>query len=280
MIDFLTPVTAKAITLPLALAAITVFSGCATTSNPEARSAYDQTQKTLASQPVAIISDGCLIRIENGKNDIMYQQSDLASVALAQTVKSRLIEKGVKVSHTSSPFICGSGTKEMLAKMDILVTADGKDQANTAYPIVSSSNKFDSTTNQAYLNLYKAIIKNVKDINYETSVFKDLGLDDASLNTIRNIEGANKVFVVKAAGSQPSMGARMTTGILGAVVLVAGATSVPILTTGQNYAIYLVNLETNQVEWSKSGDIKGNVFKMPVDNSYVVPKMLDPLYAE
>ncbi len=272
--------TSKVLPLSLMFVGMATLSGCATTNNLEARSAYDQTQKTLASQPVAIISDGCLIRIENGKNDIMYQQSDLASVALAQTVKSRLIEKGVKVSHTSSPFICGSGTKEMLAKMDILVTADGKDQVNKAYPIISSTNKFNSTTNQAYLNLYKALVKNVKDVNYETSVFKNLELDSTSLNIIKKTEGANKVFVVKAAGSQPSMGARMTTGILGAVVLVAGATSVPILTTGQNYAIYLINLETNQVEWSKSGDIKGNVFKMPVDNSYVLPKMLDPLYAE
>lgn len=280
MINFLTPAITKALTLPLALAAITAFSGCATTMDPEIRSSYDKTQQNLQSKPVGIISDGCLIRIENGKNDIMYQQSDLASLAMAQTVKSRLMEKGVKISHTSSPFVCGSGTKEMLTKMDILVTADAKDKANTAYPILSSSNKFNAVTNQAYLDLYKAILKTGKIANNGSRVYKDLALDTASLGIIKNTEGANKVFVVMASGSQPSMGARMVTGALGAAILVTGVSSVPILTKGQNYTIHLIDLDSNQVEWSKSGDIKGNVFKMPVDNNYVVPKMFDPLYVE
>ena len=274
------PAVAKALTLPLVLATITAVSGCATTMKPEVRSAYDKTQQTLQSQAVAIISDGCLIRIENGKNDIMYQQSDLASLAIAQTVKSRLMEKSVKISHTSSPFVCGAMTKEMLTKMDILLTADAKDQLNTTYPLLSSSNKFDSATNQAYLELYKAVLKTNKVTDKGLGVYKNLALDSTSLNLIKKTEGTNKVFLVMAAGSQPSMGARMVTGALGAAVLVAGATSVPILTKGQTYAIYLLNLETNQVEWVKSGDIKGNVFKMPVDNSYVVPKMFDPLYVE
>ena len=270
----------KVLKLALACTTVTALASCATTMKPEVRSAYDQTQQTLTTQPVAIISDGCLIRVETGKNDIMYQQSDLASLAMAETVKSRLLEKGVKVNHTSSPFVCGALTKKMLTEMDILVTAEAKDQLNTTYPLLSSNNKFDSVTNQAYLDLYQAILKTNKVTSKDPSAYKDLGLETTSLNIIKKTEGTSKVFVVMASGSQPSMGARMITGALGAVVLVAGATSVPILTTGQNYAIYLINLETNQVEWVKSGEIKGNVFKMPVDSSYTVPKMLEPLYAE
>ena len=272
--------TAKMVSLPLALAAITAFSGCATTMKPDTRSAYDTTQQTLKTQPVNIISDGCLIRIEGGKNDIMYQQSDLASQALAQTVKTRLTEKGVKINKVSSPFICGSLTKEELTKMDILVTHDAKDQVNTTYPLLSSTNKFDLAVNQAYLNLHSAIRKTNKITGGEPSAYKDLGLDITSLNTIKKTEGTDKVFLVTASGSQPSMGARMATGALTVVAVAAGGSTGYILQKGQYYSIYLVNLETNQVEWTKGGEMKGNVFKMPVDSSYTVPKMLEPLYTE
>ena len=272
--------TAKTLSLPLALAAITVVSGCATTMKPDMRLAYDTTQQTLKSQPVNIISDGCLIRIEGGKNDIMYQQSDLASQALAQTVKTRLTEKGVKINKVSSPFICGSLTKDELMKMDILVTHDAKDQVNTTYPLLSSTNEFDAAVNQAYLNLHSAIRKINKVTGVELSAYKDLALDINSLNTIKKVEGTNKVFLVTASGSQPSMGTRMATGALTVAVAFAGGSTGYVAQKGQYYSIYLINLETNQVEWTKGGEMKGNIFKMPVDSSYTVPKMLEPLYTE
>lgn len=277
MIKLSIPTVAKSVTLPLALASITVFSGCATMS-PESRLAYDQTQKTLANQPVAIITDGCIVRVEMGKNDIMYQHSDLASQAMAQTIKTRLTEKGVKVSNTSSPFVCGTLTKETLTKMDILTTEKAKDQLNNAYPVLSSTNKFDSITNQAYLNLYTALDKKKTEANKAKTTYTALELDSNSLNSIRKIEGTNKAFVSMVTGSKPSVGASL---VLGAATAVAtGGAYVSTLQKGQNYAIYLVNLETNQIEWVKTGVVQGNVFKMPVDSSYTLPKMLDPLYAE
>lgn len=270
----------KTLTLPVVLASLTVLSGCATTKIPERQLIYGKTQQTLQSQPVSIISDGCVIRIEAGNNDIMYQQSDQASRAIAQTLKTRLITKGVKVNDVSSPFICGSGSKEMLTKMDIMLTDGAKDRSNTTYPILSSTNNFDSETNKAYLGLYAALVKSRKSTDSDPTAYKNLNLDSNSLRMIKKLERANKVFVVVASGSQPSMGARVATGALGMVGMVAGVSNMDILTKGQNYAIYLVNLETNQVEWRKFGEIKGNMFTMPVDSSYNLPKMLDPLYAE
>ena len=146
----------KVLTLPVALAVVTVFSGCATTTNPEARSAYDKTQQNLKAQSVGIISDGCVLRVEVGKDDIMYQNSDALSVAIANTLKERLTEKGVVVNNVSSPFVCGALTQKELSQMDILATEDAKDVLNTNYPVLSSSNTFDGVTNQAYLNLYTA----------------------------------------------------------------------------------------------------------------------------
>lgn len=270
----------KTATLSLALAVTTLFSGCATTTNPEVRSAYDQTQQSLKFRPVSIISDGCLIRIENGNNDIMYQQSDIASRAIAQTVKSKLVEKGVKVNHISSPFICGARTKEMLTKMDIVLTDGAEEQPNTAYPILSSTNTFDSVTNKAYQDLYKALIISRKAANDDPTDYPDLLLDSKSLQIIKQIEGANKIFVVLADGAQPSVGARVATGAIGMLGMITGISSMDILVKSQDYGIYLIDLQTNQLQWHKVGDIEGNIFKMPVDNSYVLPRMLDPLYAE
>lgn len=270
----------RTLALPLIMVSVTVLSGCATTNKAETRLAYDKTQQTLQSQSVSIISDGCLIRIENGNNDIMYQQSDMASRAIAQTVKARLLEKGLKVNHISSPFICGSRTKEMLTKMDIMLTDGAKEQPNTAYPVLSSTNNFDSVANTAYQDLYKALIVARKAASNDPTDYTDLLLNSKSLQIIKKIEGANKVFVVLADGAQPSAGARVTSGALGMVGMIVGGSSMDILVKSQNYGIYLVDLETNQLKWSKVGNIEGNVFKMPVATSYVLPKMLDPLYPE
>lgn len=270
----------KTFTLPLMIASITVMSGCATTMKPEVRSAYDQTQQSLANQSVAVITDGCIVRVEIGKNDIMYQQSDLVSLAMAQTVKTRLTEKGLKISNTSSPFVCGTITKDALTKMDILITDKAKDQLNTAYPILSSTNSFDATTNQAYLNLYTALDNKKAEANKAKTAYTALGLDTTSLNSIRKAEGANKVFVAMVTGAKPSFGYSMAIATVSVVATQGTYAGTSYASQGQFYTIYLVNLETNQIEWAKSGDITGNVFKMPVDEAFTLPKMFDPLYAE
>lgn len=277
MINFFTAKAAKTVSLPLALAAITVVSGCATTTNPEARSAYDKAQQNLKSQPVAIVSDGCVLRVEVGKDDIMYKNSDALSVAIANTLKDRLTEKGVIVNNVSSPFICGALTQKELAQMDILVTEDAKDVLNTSYPVLSSSNTFDAITNQSYLNLYTALVnaKKISANNMKTGSYTPLSLDDASLNTIRKTEGANKIFVVLGAANKQSFGLKLTAAstspLAGAMINKA---------PGKDYAIHLVNLETNQIEWNKSGKIDSEVFKTPITGTIATKKMLDPLYPE
>ena len=269
--------TAKTVSLPLALAAVTVFSGCTTTTNPEARSAYDKAQQNLKSQPVAIVSDGCVLRVEVGKDDIMYKNSDALSVAIANTLKDRLTEKGVIVNNVSSPFICGALTQKELAQMDILATEDAKDVLNTSYPVLSSSNTFDAITNQSYLNLYTALVnaKKISATNMKTGSYTPLSLDDASLNTIRKTEGANKIFVVLGAANKQSFGLKLTAAstspLAGAMINKA---------PGKDYAIHLVNLETNQIEWNKSGKIDSEVFKTPITGTIATKKMLDPLYPE
>lgn len=260
----------------LSAATISILSGCASTPSAESRLAYQQTQQSLASQPVAVISDGCLLRVEMGKDDILYQQSDLVSVSMAQTVKSRLMEKGVTVKHTSSPFVCGALTKEELTKLDILTTADAKDVPNTRYPLLSSSNRLDASTNQAYLNLFSAIDKAKKLADNSKGEKTPLGLDATSLASVRSTEGTNKVFVAMVSGSKPSFGASMAVGVATAVA--SGGTYVSTLQKGQHYAVYLVDLQNNQIEWSKSGTVKGEVFKMPVSDRFEQPELLKPLY--
>jgi len=268
----------KTLALPLAIAAVTVFSGCATTASPEARSAYDTTQQNLKSQPVSVISDSCIIRVKVGRNDIMYQQSDLTSLAMAQTVKTRLTNKDVKVSKTSSPFVCGALSKEGLAKLDIKMTDKDKDVPITAYPVLSSTNTFDTATNQAYLNLFTAL-KDKKATVFQTKgEHVALNLDANSLKTIRQTEGVNKTFVTMVTASKPSFGAAMSVGA--ATVIATGGAYASQVKEVQYYATYLVNLETNQIEWAKSGDLQGNVFKMPVSTSLDTKKMFEPLYTD
>lgn len=270
---------AKAMSLPLALSAITVLSGCATTTSPESRLAYDNTQQTLKTQPVSVISDGCVLRVEIGKNDILYQQSDATSLAMMYTVKEALSDKGLTVSRTTSPFVCGALPKDALMKMDILTTADAKDTLNTDYPILSATNTFDTVTNQAYLNLFNAFDKKKrKEIEVAKGASVDLALDKTTLDTIQQLEGTNKVFVSMVAGSKPSFGYSMAVGITTAVATAGTGYSVP--QAGQSHDLYLINLTTNKVEWGKSIAFTGQLFKMPVDERFAYKGILNPLYAE
>ena len=264
-------------TLAIALTTVTLISGCATTVSPESRLAYDKNQQALKLKPVSIISDGCLIRVEMGKNDILYQQSDLASLSMMATVEEALSEKGLKISRTTAPFICGSLSKEDLTKVDILITEDAKDELNTAYPILGSTNTFDSVTNQTYLNLLTALDSDKrKAIKASEGKNVDLGLDQSSLNALKNLEGANKVFISMVTGSKPSFGYSMAMGVSTAVV--SGGTGFLTPQPGQFHHLYLINLDDNTIEWGKTTGFAGQVFKLPVNERFVYKDMLNPLY--
>ena len=269
----------KMLTLPLAIAAVTIFSGCATTASPEARLTYDKTQQNLKSQSVSVISDGCLIRVEMGKNDVLYEQSNLTSLAMMATVEEALSERSLKVSRTTAPFVCGALSKEALAKMDILANANAKDELNTAYPLLSSTNNLSQATNQKYLTLLEAFAQDKrKEIDQAKGNSVNLGLDKTTLETLREIEGTDKVFVSMVTGSKPSFGYSMAMGVTTAVA--TGGTGFATPQQGQFHHLYLVDLTTNTVDWAKSTAFNGQVFKMPVNERLSYKGMLTPLYAE
>jgi len=270
---------AKALTVSLAAATMLAISGCATTTSPESRLAYDQTQKSLANQPVTVLSDGCLIRVEMGKNDILYQQSDAASVAMMHTVKEALNEKGLTVTRTTAPFVCGTLTKEALTKMDIAATAGAKEQPNTAYPLLSADNSFDTATNQAYLTLFSTLNKAKRqEIEAAKGASVELALDQTTLTAIQKMEGTDKVFVSMVTGSKPSFGYSMAVGVTTAVATAGTGFSAP--QQGQFHHLYLLNLKTNKIEWGKTAAFNGHVFKMPVNERFAYKGILAPLYAE
>lgn len=269
----------KTTALASAFAAMALMTGCATTTvSPEARSAYDKTQQSLKAQPVSIVSDACVLLVEMGQDDIMYQHSNALPVAMANTLKDSLNKQGVTVNHLSSPFVCGAMTQKELLEMDILATEDAKDVPNTDYPILSTNNAFDNVTNQAYLNLYKALVNVRKESaeSQKTGTNVPLNLDTASLNKIRQTENSDKVFVLLAAANKQSFGLRFvaasTSPLAGALINRA---------PGSVYSIHLVNLKTNQVQWNNSGLITTEVFKSPVTGTVnTKDKILSPLYAE
>lgn len=275
----MTPLFAKTATLSLALAAVSVLSGCATTTSPEARSAYDKTQQSLKAQPVSIVSDGCIVRVEMGKDDILYQQSDAASIAMMHTVKEALTEKGLRVTRSTAPFVCGTQSKETLTKMDILTTADAKDALNTDYPILSADNTFDGLTNQAYLNLFQALSSDKRKLaEGAKGASIDLGLDQNSLELIRKLEDTDKVFVSLVLGSKPSFGYSMAVGLSTAVA--TGGTGYSAPQQGVTHSLYLINLKTNKIELGKKTPFVGQVFKMPVNERLAYKGILEPLYED
>jgi len=270
----------KTTALASAFAAMALITGCATTAvSPEARLAYDQTQQRLAAQPVNIISDGCVVRVEVGRDAILYPQSDATSVAMMHTVKEALTEKGLTVSRVTAPFVCGILNKEDATKIDVKRTEDSKDTLNTEYPILSSSNTFDASTNQAYLNLFQALDRD-KQKQVKEAKGKSVALDmqQSDLNTLRQIEKTDKVFVSTINGSKPSFGYSMAMGITTAVA--TGGAAITTVQEGQSHALYLVNLKTNQIEWGKSQQFAGRIFKMPVDERLAYKGIIAPLYED
>ena len=214
-----------------------------------------------------------------GKNDVLYEQSNLTSLAMMATVEEALSERSLKVSRTTAPFVCGALSKEALAKMDILANANAKDELNTAYPLLSSTNNLSQATNQKYLTLLEAFAQDKrKEIDKAKGNSVNLGLDKTTLETLKEIEGTDKVFVSMVTGSKPSFGYSMAMGVTTAVA--TGGTGFATPQQGQFHHLYLVDLTTNTVDWAKSTAFNGQVFKMPVNERLAYKGMLTPLYAE
>ncbi|WP_201527263.1 MULTISPECIES: hypothetical protein [Psychrobacter] len=70
-------------------------------------------------------------------------------------------------------------------------------------------------------------------------------------NKSSHIKEVAKVFLSMVTGNKPSLGASRVMGTATAVA--TGGAYVSTLQKRQHYAIYLVNLETNQIEWVKTG---------------------------
>lgn len=273
MINNISPIIKLSLlTIPLTLAA------CSTMKvSPEARSAYDITQKKLASQPLSVISDGCVVRVELGKNDILYQQSDLSSIAMMNTVKEELSMRNLAVSRTSAPFVCGTYPEKVLKKTDIIKSLDSKELVNINYPILSSNNSFDAKTNQAYLDLFTAIgVLNKQDLKNAYGQKYNLGLSVPTLSALKQVEGTDKVFVSLLNASKPSFGYSMAMGVSTAVA--TGGTAYSIPQQGVSHSLYLVDLTTNSIDWSKSTSINAKVFKMPINERLEYENILEPLY--
>ena len=133
-------------------------------------------------------------------------------------------------------------------------------------------------TNQALLKLFTAIDSTTQKAKIAKGEYIPLALDQSSRDTIKQTVNANKVFVAMALGSKPSFGASMTVGAVTA--LASGGTYVSSLQKGQFYSLYLVNLDSNQVEWYKSGNLPGQPFKSTTPQIYNEADLLVPLYAK
>ena len=79
-------------------------------------------------------------------------------------------------------------------------------------------------------------------------------------------------------GSKPSFGYSMAMGVTTAVATGGGA--IMTVRQGQAHALYLVNLKTNQIEWGKSQEFAGRIFKMPVDERLAYKGVIAPLYED
>lgn len=268
-------------------ATLSFITVCATlsacqTMTPEMQQHHRHTQQKLAERPVALLADACLARVELGKDDILYQQSNAAAQAINQTLTSALHQQGVKISHSVAPFVCGFMPKEKTLKADIRMTEDAKDVPNTTYPLLSSNNvdkNTNSPTNKAYLTLLTHLDNNtLKSQARKISTGDKLALGLAANTRSQLIKalGSDKVFVSTVTGSKPSFTAAMTLGAITA--LASSGTYVSSLQKGQYYDVYLLDLQDDQVLWYGSGTVPGQVFKSPYSTEYAIPKLLSPIY--
>lgn len=110
----------------------------------------------------------------------------------------------------------------------------------------------------------------------KTGTYTPLNLDTNSVNTIRQNEGSDKIFVIMGQANKQSLGLRFavasTSPLAGAMI------NRPV---GQYYSIHLVNLKANQVEWTKSGRIDTEMFEEPVIGTIDTrDEMLEPFYGK
>lgn len=265
----------KSLTVTALAGALALLSACATTKvSPEARSYYSQTQQTLHGQSASIIGDGCILRGELGTSHILYEQSEIVIAGVTKALKDALTERNIQTDDTLLPFVCGAVTNDDLDGFDVKYTIDGEREKVSNYPLLSSSNQYDTQTN----NALRTLLLQVKATKASEDGAVNLNLDATTRAQLQSTLGIDKVFIVSVEAYQPSFGKNMALGM--ATLIATGGSSYLSAQLSTTYDVYLVDLASNKLLWKKpTAHLDRNIFKKPISSDYEKTQdLLVPLY--
>lgn len=265
------------------------ITGCATTKiSTEERNKLNQTQALLKTNPVAVISDGCLIRSELGTSLIEGEQSRLTAQKFAELLTSQLNEQGVKVGHKIMPFVCGFMPEEQVKKYDYRLDNEAKRAEINNYPLVSLENKtLSEQQQQALLNLTQSFNKQavlaLKNAKEKKPVSNLLELSDQDITALKNLTQSDYVFIASVTGTDASFGKKFAAGALSVGVSLAtvgagsGFVTAYIPQEGQQYVVHIVDLNSKTIMWTKGGMLMGKPYSRK-NHSIEAKAILNPLF--
>lgn len=267
--------------------AFTVLSlslvGCASTPKAPQSDYFARIQKEFKTQPVAILTDACLLRKELGDSHILLDQSNRTAEAISQSLVKQLNQNAVQVTKTFQPTHCGFFEKRTIQTYKKRNTLESQPEYLGTYPVLAANQPAITGLDGASIQLllqksFKASHGRYALSNNYQPV--DIDITDRLTDHLKPVLGTSKVLVIQVLGQQPSLGKRIgnIAGTAAFAVLTMGVVVAddPVPTEGQYYVLSYVDLDKKQILWSKHQKFDGKLYQTgPV--SVTTPNMLKPL---
>ncbi len=237
------------------LALAVLVSACASIS-PQERAFYDQQTTRLREQGVGLVGDGCVYRDDVGDDDyVLLKASRDFGEAVTRRSYAYLGSHGMVPRTKETPFVCGGGPLGIhrLPNQDMLAAQSSGAQRKALHmplPLIDAVSRDPALAAAYHAMIAKAENAVVRgDAASNTPVAVPLGLTDDQRARLKAAIKAPNVWIVRGAGAQVSMGKSIGTGLITAA-LTLGTVAV-IVMDGYRFDVALVDLDKNQVVWTK-----------------------------
>ncbi|WP_347460895.1 hypothetical protein ABEF79_01200 [Acinetobacter sp. ANC 7454] len=257
--------------------------GCASTPKAPKSDYFAQVKKEFKTQPVAVLTDACLLRKEVGNNHILLEPSNRIATAITQELIQQLNRNQIKVTQNFQQLHCGFFEKKVIQTYKKRQNLDAKPEDLAVYPVFATNQPQLTDLQGVSLQLLhqKTFKVGIGRYNFSNNYQPvNIEITDAQLEQLKPLLGTSKVLVMQVLGQQPSLGNRIG-NIAGSLALAAVTmgtvtTGDPIPQEGQYYLLSYVDLDKKQVLWSKQQKFDGKLYQTePV--SLNTPDMLKPL---
>lgn len=235
----------------------------------------------LKQQPIALLTDGCLMQQESEQTYIIREQSAFAGIEVANIITAELLSHGVTISQKYSPLSCSFMSEQKLAEYS---------QKRTFYDVASPVRMPLVATDEPLQDLYPALLRLNHSVFANTSIqennglrlnprykSKDINLNAYEIQQLKQQLGTSKIVLAHLVGYKPSSTMKAAGLAVTALSIALQAPMTGMYKETQYFLVTYIDLDTKKVVWAKQQPFEGTLFT-PGRVSIATKDVLHPLF--